>query len=112
MKELQGGRYIEQEGERGGNYGALVRGKDIIDDEVSTDKAIQMFMKMEFESGQSSGGFKPPEDLHAKIEKAQKRTDEIPSAKMARLKRELDELQGELLELEKDEIPNNLGVDP
>ena len=37
----------ELEGERGGNYGELERGKDIMDEEVSTDKAIKIFMDLE-----------------------------------------------------------------
>ena len=40
----------ELEGERGGNYGELERGKDIMDEEVSTEKAIRTFMDMESKS--------------------------------------------------------------
>ena len=39
-----------EEGERGGNYGELERGKDIIDEEVSTDRAIKIFMELEQQS--------------------------------------------------------------
>ena len=39
-----------REGERGGNYGDLERGVDIIDDDISTDKAIKIFMDLEMKS--------------------------------------------------------------
>ena len=35
------------EKQRGGDYGELERGKDIFDEEVSTDTAIKIFMEME-----------------------------------------------------------------
>ena len=44
--------------QRGGNYGELERGKDIFDEEVSTDNAIKIFMDME--QKKTNRIFRPP----------------------------------------------------
>lgn len=81
-----------------------------MDEEVSTDKAIKIFMDLEQKSEYRT--FKPPEVDTPAIKTAGNKSDELPSVKIARLQKELDELQGDLIELEKEEIPNNLKVDP
>ena len=72
-----------EQGERGGNYGELERGRDIFDEEVSTDKAIKIFMDMELKS--DTRAFRPPETEQAQLASTGKKSDEIPSVKIARL---------------------------
>ena len=78
------------EKQRGGNYGELERGRDIFDEEVSTDNAIKIFMEMEHKK--TNRIFRPP-----KIEDfgniSSSKDDELPSVKIARLTKELEEIQ-------------------
>ena len=78
------------EKQRGGNYGELERGRDIFDEEVSTDNAIKIFMEMEHKK--TNRIFKPPpiEDFGTI---SSSKDDELPSVKIARLTRELEEIQ-------------------
>ena len=78
------------EKQRGGNYGELERGRDIFDEEVSTDNAIKIFMEMEHKK--TNRIFKPPqiEDFGTI---SSSKDDELPSVKIARLKKELEEIQ-------------------
>ena len=66
---------------------------------------------MELERQNDSRTFKPPATESSSLSATGKKSDEIPSVKMARLKRELDEIQEELNDLAKTEIPNHLDVD-
>ena len=66
---------------------------------------------MELERQNDSRAFKPPATGSTSLSATGKKSDEIPSVKMARLKRELDEIQEELADLAKTEIPNHLDVD-
>ena len=75
--------------QRGGNYGELERGKDIFDEEVSTDNAIKIFMDME--QKKTNRIFRPPPTEGVGQIGGSKR-DELPSEKIARLKSELDEI--------------------
>ena len=78
------------EKQRGGNYGELERGRDIFDEEVSTDNAIKIFMEMEHKK--TNRIFKPPqiEDFGTI---SSSKDDELPSVKIARLKKELEDIQ-------------------
>ena len=97
------------EKQRGGNYGELERGRDIFDEEVSTDNAIKIFMEMEHKKTNRIFKAPPIEDFGTI---SSSKDDELPSVKIARLTRELEEIQQEIMELEKEEIPNNLKNDP
>ena len=100
---------VRDEKQRGGDYGELERGRDIFDEEVSTDTAIKIFMDME--QKKTNRIFKPPPtDNVGQIASGQ--NEELPSVRIARLKSELEELQQEIIDLEKEEIPNQLKNDP
>jgi len=61
-----------------------------MDEEVSTDKAIKIFMELDQKS--ESRSFKPPKVEFAGLSASRRRLDELPSVKIDRLKNELDEL--------------------
>ena len=67
----------------------MERGRDIFDEEVSTDNAIKIFMEMEHKK--TNRIFKPPpiEDF-GNISNS--KDDELPSVKIARLTKELEEI--------------------
>ena len=77
--------------EQGHDYGDLVKGVDIIDDEISTSKAFKVFRKLEEEDHETP--FTLPELETGGLSTSLSRLDqELPSVRIERMRRELDEL--------------------
>ena len=80
---------------------------DIIDDEISTTKAFKIFRSLELDDKnhvkpQQTGGEAAPSDSRF--------NQDLPSIRIERMKRELADLQKELQELEKEEIPTRMAA--
>ena len=96
-----------RQGVEQGEFEELVRGTELIDDEIDTSKAYQFFRRLEESSRGDNIRVLESEvgDLFGP------RFAELPSKRMERLKRELDDLEKELGELEKEEIPTQIKED-
>ena len=91
------------------DYGDLVKGVDIIDDEISTSKAYTVFRRMQ--EAPEPIVFRPTDAETGGMSTNNGRLyQELPSVRIERMRHELDELQRELKELEKEEIPSRLAV--
>jgi len=87
----------------GPDYDHLVKGVDIIDDAISTERAYSVFRDLE--KDEAALNFKPPRLAETGGVADGRLQQEVPSIRIQRLQSELEELQKELTALEKEEIP-------